>query len=1700
VNPDMEVVRRLRDQLSDLSMRNRSLRLARLPKSRTFDLAWLDRVNAGASLKVLASLLKPPARKLRLLDVGTGDEEASALHRGLTYLDREARLVEQERGIYDLSLGFGFLCGTIADRRFVQAPLFLLPRRLKLERKSSDGASWNLTPLGDEEGLEVNRTLLLALQRHADVTLDPEALEARANEVLSEETFGEAWLMRLTKALGGLLTGRNLKVAPTASPWRQDAAPATDWTRVPPLPVYRTDELPTPPPLQFELRLHAVLSRFPMADTALVDDYDRLMSSLTANPSTPVLRGYARDLVRGGVTTQPEPPTETSPRFHIEPTDASQEAVIARVVSGTSLAVHGPPGTGKSQLIANLVATSTALGARVLVVSQKRAALDVVHERLGSELQRFVALVHDPVRDRPLFCEQVLKVSSGVLDGNRSVRRGQRDGVLAELAALERWFGSLHDAMTTTGSGGLSATEVYAARLLHKTPVTPQLMALLPDLPREVVRRHLPEADRYVRARRTARPKGTWHEQRPSWAERTLDDLDRFFRTDLKTLEVAIDAARQWRETWDALRVRHTLTGHASGLGQSAAGSPPRVRVATPPWGASTRFAWAPGDEPQAPEGTTEAEEAAGDAEAWQALGGFLEALAALPASADLLLRGVLEGLSGLGNAGHEPELPATHWTPDAPDELPRITAAASWHDDYAALAEAAQAALRLGGKAWPVMRALIDAAERSPSSRVARELALLEDLLVARKAASGETADPAAAGAVEACISAFEEASSWFLRSLRPQWHVRKKALRAALGTPKLPVRAVPDAVSAWRAAVRHARALEAARPLLLAKAALDGRLESLTEASLAHLVEDALQAAEVLTLMRDLHLRVAPPRDLEEARVLRARALLGCEARKHLRELEARALAVRAAWRKLPDRARSLIHGRVPERSALGALGAARTHMRAAVGIARSLGEARDALAGWVGPAGRTWVDDAIKAGGAAALCRRLEVEVGTHFAAAIPADAICDAFETEAPLVARMALSVDALEPGGAVTTLVGAALAEREVREVERMRPLLKTATREEIRDRRARLRELWEVLRIENGRTVAALLEERALGARTSLAALRQRAEQRRFRWSLRKMVEAFWDGPLSKLLPIWLCSPEAVAAALPLREDLFDLVIFDEASQLTLARGLTSTLRARTCVVAGDDRQLPPSSFFTATLDEEEDESLEAAEEALEEESLLARAKVAGPETALMWHYRSRFPELIQFSNERFYHGSLRVAPVPWAVTSPPAIGWLPVDGSWEQRRNEAEARQAVTLLAELLEDHPTLTVGVITLNRQQSDRIEDLVAERAARDPAFATAWDKALARDVDSRPFVRNLENVQGDERDIIVLSIGFSPDASGRVPLRFGPLSVTGGERRLNVAVSRARMKMVVLCSFEPETALDVSKSTSEGAKLLKDFLVFARERGHRAESASGAAWFGHEAHETCIDDVAQVLAAAGWETERSVGRSQARVDLAVRSRREPDRFILGLLLDGPGAVWGASTIGRELGRIAYLERYHWRVEVLPIRAWVQSGPEVATWLLETLEAAEAAGAVPERPPALRPSIPAHLASSPRLAAASSTGSRGTTSSPRATAPPKTAPTPTPSYPVQRPTQPLTARPGGTVRYRRIDGGLEREVVLTGPMVPRGVQAIALDTPLARALLDAAVGDVVELVLDGRPLELEILSVAPPDAWSKPDGTGG
>lgn len=447
---------------------------------------------------------------------------------------------------------------------------------------------------------------------------------------------------------------------------------------------------------------------------------------------------------------------------------------------------------------------------------------------------------------------------------------------------------------------------------------------------------------------------------------------------------------------------------------------------------------------------------------------------------------------------------------------------------------------------------------------------------------------------------------------------------------------------------------------------------------------------------------------------------------------------------------------------------------------------------------------------------------------------------------------------------------------------------------------------------------AGLPDQDAVGKSSEWGILRREMQKKRAHMPLRELIGRL-PTAVTKLAPCLLMSPLSIAQFLSAETAPFDIVVFDEASQIPVWDAIGAIARGRQVVMVGDPKQLPPTAFFDrAEADEDGDGDVDGDLESILDECLGANL----PARSLNWHYRSRHESLIAFSNHRYYDGGLVTFPSP--VTDDRAVSLhLVADGVYEKggaRINKPEARALVAHLVERLKDPAFraagLTVGVVTFNSEQQRLIEDLLDEERRKAPEI----EPHFAEDAVEPVFVKNLESVQGDERDVMYFSITYGPDLTGAISMNFGPMNRDGGERRLNVAVTRARHELRVFSSLRPEQ-FDLSRTGALGVRDLKHFLEFA-ERGPRALAEAVRGSVGE--HESPFEHaVARALTARGWQVHPQVGVSSFRIDLGVVDPDAPGRYLAGIECDGATYHRSATARDRDKLREQVLRGLGWEI---------------------------------------------------------------------------------------------------------------------------------------------------------------------------------
>jgi hypothetical protein len=1123
-------------------------------------------------------------------------------------------------------------------------------------------------------------------------------------------------------------------------------------------------------------------------------------------------------------------------RYLVVPADDSQVAAVARAREGDSFVIQGPPGTGKSQTITNLLADYVAAGKRVLFVSQKRAAIDVVHARLRQQgLDRLACLIHDSQTDKKAFVLGLKQTYESWLAGEGpdldAAEQARAEVVAAIDAALDRVRAYEQAVATTAADGGPSARELLD-RLVALAPHA------WPGAADPKVRRGLPTAAQW-------------------WAARgVVDRLVEVLATDGREPVLASSPGRFLAPgVLAAVRPDAEVAARAP----EAAGAVRAVLAALAPagWGEPDRLT----------------------ADQVDRIGALARALAPVadrgrasvlrPGSAAAeTLRTEAAAILAAGEATAETARAAAGWRePLDPDDA-RAALELARAKEGSLLGFLSGGWRRVRGR----VRARFEAGQRAVPVTVTQALTLL----VAAQDAAAEA---------ERLATAAEQ--GWGHRDL-PGLLVRVEDARRgddpALAAVRVAVLAADEAPAgpdgSGAAGVVHGLT-RAADALDAATARLDGLLEDV----------DDLPLGDLAALLD----RLADP---QEAPRLRALAPV-------LRDLEQHP-AVAHALRRLPVSPAS-----VEQAVAAAALD--------------------DVLARSPVVGGFDGTDLARAVGTAQSLLPRLYS---------------CDAEVVVARVRSRFLAAV------------------EHSSRSVTGMTPTERARKKTWATGRRELEHEFGKVMRYR----------------------------------SIRELSSGDPGAVVAALRPLWLMSPTSVSDTLPLDPGLFDVVVYDEASQIPVEEAVPAMHRAQQVIVVGDQMQLPPTQYFAARPEEPDDDlpgaDLEDEDDrvgvVLDGDSFLAQSAVRLPSTMLTWHYRSRYEALIGFSNAAFYDDRLCTVPdrtvvsgaQPEVVVEVRAADELggaaaAVDPAavragaeallrrsisvhrmsgavYRHRSNPGEAAYIAALVRELLGRGTGLTLGIVAFSQAQQSAIERAVEALADADPEFARRYEAELAREDDDQfvgLFVKNLENVQGDERDVILMSVCYAPGPNGRMLMNFGPINQRGGEKRLNVIFSRARRHMAIVTTIGPEA---VTNTYNDGAHTLRRFLGYAQavSAGDDAAAAAALAPFGQPRRpdragpggplggaaratvdgEVVADRLAAALAGRGVEVARDVGRSRFRCDLALRRPGEAEHRV-AVLVDTPGRTAEETVDERVLSHPAVLAAAGWRVEQVLTQDWYE-----------------------------------------------------------------------------------------------------------------------------------------------------------------------
>ena len=436
--------------------------------------------------------------------------------------------------------------------------------------------------------------------------------------------------------------------------------------------------------------------------------------------------------------------------------------------------------------------------------------------------------------------------------------------------------------------------------------------------------------------------------------------------------------------------------------------------------------------------------------------------------------------------------------------------------------------------------------------------------------------------------------------------------------------------------------------------------------------------------------------------------------------------------------------------------------------------------------------------------------------------------------------------------------------------------------------------------------------------------------------SIRKLFDLI-PTLLPRMCPCMLMSPISVAQYIDIDADKFDLVVFDEASQMPTYEAIGAIARGKNVVIVGDPKQMPPTNFFTVNTVDEDNIEMEDLESILDDCLALSM-----PEKHLLWHYRSKHESLIAFSNSEYYENKLLTFPSPDNIES--KVRFVPIEGHYDKgksRQNKSEAQAIVNEIARRLKDKELRkrSIGVVTFSIVQQGLIEDMLSDLFIFDHEL-----ERLAYECEEPLFVKNLENVQGDERDIILFSIGYGPDKNGKVSMNFGPLNRLGGERRLNVAVSRARYEMIIFSTLRSDQ-IDLNRTSAIGVAGLKRFMEYA-ERGTQITSKVQSS-----SNEESINHIiAKELTNRGYLVHTNIGSSGYKIDIGIVDQNNPAKYKLGIICDGENYRQAKMVRDREIVQNSVLKMLGWKIYKVWTLDWFENPDTVIESIQKALNSCD------------------------------------------------------------------------------------------------------------------------------------------------------
>ncbi len=485
--------------------------------------------------------------------------------------------------------------------------------------------------------------------------------------------------------------------------------------------------------------------------------------------------------------------------------------------------------------------------------------------------------------------------------------------------------------------------------------------------------------------------------------------------------------------------------------------------------------------------------------------------------------------------------------------------------------------------------------------------------------------------------------------------------------------------------------------------------------------------------------------------------------------------------------------------------------------------------------------------------------------------------------------------------------------------------------------------------------------------------------------SIREIASNESGKVLKDIKPVWLMSPLSVSDSLPLDINFFDVVIFDEASQITLEEGIPALFRAPQTIIVGDDKQMPPSNFFSAKAEDPEDlEIIEGEKEdeilSSDADSLLVQGSRKLSSTMLSWHYRSRYETLISYSNHAFYEAGLLTIPdktihhnskplieiqqpeeggmsASHLLTGSISFHYLP-NSIYENRSNISEAKYIANILKKLLLDNVEETIGIVAFSQEQQGIIEEAIDNLAATDKAFEDVLEKAYNRKDEGQftgLFIKNLENVQGDERDIIIMSVCYGHGSNKKMLMNFGPINRKGGEKRLNVIFSRAKKHMAIISSIQ---YYHITNDYNDGANYFKRFLHYAEMVSTGNMNIARTILDGLMTNEqkkkeiistvsTTTLQIKKAVEAKGYIVDEQIGQSSFKCNLAIKKMPDDTNYCLGILIDDEFHYRNNDLVEQYYQRPSILQSFGWQITNVFAKDWLEDNNRVLNNLIKKLE---------------------------------------------------------------------------------------------------------------------------------------------------------